>query len=38
MKALSSCLINSGIALDVYHRCTVPYMNGMKDNDSDVCE
>ncbi|XP_063415583.1 uncharacterized protein LOC134697318 [Mytilus trossulus] len=38
MKAIQSCLTNSSVGVDVLDRCTTPYINGLKDNDSTVCE
>ncbi|XP_052089772.1 uncharacterized protein LOC127726434 [Mytilus californianus] len=38
MKAISSCLTNSSIGSEDLVRCQIPYMNALKDKDSDVCE
>ncbi|VDI09625.1 Hypothetical predicted protein [Mytilus galloprovincialis] len=38
MKAIQSCLTNSIVGVDILDRCTTPYMNGLKDINSTVCE
>ncbi|XP_063415241.1 uncharacterized protein LOC134697120 [Mytilus trossulus] len=38
MKAVSSCLTNSSIGSEELNRCQIPYMNAMKDTNSNVCE
>jgi len=38
MKNITNCLMSSGQSATIVTRCSTPYLNGLKDTTSDICE
>ena len=38
MKNITNCLMSSGQSATIVNRCSTPYLNGLKDKTSDICE